>query len=350
MSISPKTMQAAILTELKQPLVLDEVEIPSELAPGQVLVKLLTTSICGAQLGEIEGAKGADPYLPHLLGHEGVGDVIAIGPGVTVVKASERVVLHWRKGLGIDAKPALYRWNDKPLNAGWVTTFNQYAIVSENRVTPVSSTLDPEIGALFGCAVTSALGVLMNNAKLKLGESVVVFGVGGVGLNVVQGAALTTAHPIIAVDLVDEKLELAKKLGATHTINSKKVDARTEIAKILGKPGADVIVECTGLVDVIQTAYDLAGPEGRIILVGVPKKGNNISIYSLPLHFGKLLTGSHGGDTNPTTDIPRYLKLVEAGKLDLSQIITHRFPFAQINLAIDMMRRGEIAGRCVLSF
>ena len=346
----PRSTRAAILTAHKQPLTLAEVTLPTELGPGHVLVRLQTSGICGAQLGEIEGAKGADPYIPHLLGHEGAGSVLAIGPGVTVVKPGDHVILHWRKGRGIDAKPATYAWQGKPLNAGWVTTFNEYSVVSENRVTPVVADLDDEIAALFGCAVTSALGVLTNNAHLRIGESVVVLGVGGVGLNVVQGAALMSAHPIVAVDLYDSKLALAKSLGATHTLNVRGRDVRPLLADILGKAGADVIVECTGVVDMIQAAYELSAAEGRVVLVGVPKKGNTISIYSLPLHFGKVLTGSHGGDTEPSTDIPRYLRLFQAGKLDLRRIITDRFRFEEINSALDKMRAGEIAGRCILSF
>ena len=334
--ITPRTTQAAILTE--------------ELAPGQVLVEVKTSGICGAQINEIDGVKGDDHYLPHLLGHEGCATVLAVGPAVTVVTPGDSVVLHWRKGRGIDAKPAVYRWRGKQLNAGWVTTFNHHAVLSENRMTPVAHDLDPAVAALFGCAVTSALGSVTNLAHLRIGESVVVFGVGGVGLNAVQGAALMSAHPVVAVDLVDAKLELAHKVGATHTINARTADARAELAKILGKEGADVIIECTGAAPVIQLAYEASGPRGRVVLVGVPRKGNNISIYSLPLHFGKVLTGSHGGDTDPSADIPRYLRLVAAGKLKLDELITNRFRFGEINQALDMMRRGEIAGRCILSF
>jgi S-(hydroxymethyl)glutathione dehydrogenase/alcohol dehydrogenase len=248
----------------------------------------------------------------------------------------------------MQAQPASYRWRGDKLNSGWVTTFNEYAVVSENRLTPIPKDFDLGLAALFGCAVTTGLGVINNNAELKLGQSIVVFGAGGVGLNIIQGAAMVGGHPIVAVDLYDRKLELAKRFGATHTINSQTRDPKDEILDIVGAKGADVVVDNTGLVDVIQRAYELTRPDGRTILVGVPANGNLVSIYTLPLHFRKVLTGSHGGETQPDVDIPRYLKLVEAGKLNLDGLITDRFSLDEINTAIDGMRTGEIAGRCLI--
>src|SRR5205807_1036527 len=157
---------------------------------------------------------------PHLMGHEGGGTVLESGPGVTAVRKGDRVVMHWRKGAGIQARPASYRWNGRTINAGWVTTFNEYAIVSENRLTVVSDDVDFEVAALMGCAVTTALGLINNDAQVKIGQSIAVLGCGGVGLNVVQGAAMVSADPIIAVDIYDHKLEMARQFGATHLINS----------------------------------------------------------------------------------------------------------------------------------
>lgn len=344
----PVRMKAAILVEQRAPLVVDEVSLPQELVCGQVLVRLEFSGICGSQLGEIAGAKGPDAYLPHLLGHEASGRVMEVGPGVRHVKAGDRVVLHWMKGPGIEAEPAKYIWRDQPLNAGWITTFNEWAIVSENRLTRIPETVDGRVAALLGCAVTTGLGVVSNNAQVKPGESVVVIGAGGVGLNIIQGAALASAHPIIGVDLHANRLELARTLGATHTLQGSPESLRAAIADIVGRGGVDVVVDNTGLPEMIQFAYELANPKGRVILVGVPKAGNTISIYSLPLHFGKVLTGSHGGETQPQTDIPRYLKLLEAGKLSLTPLLTDDFPLAQINEALDGMRSGRVAGRCMI--
>lgn len=346
--VMPKHMRAAILVEQKKPLVIDEVELPETLDYGQVLVKIFYSGICGSQIGEINGVKGEDKYLPHLLGHEGSGVVMKIGPGVKFIKPGDHVVLHWRPAKGIEASPPNYSWQGKPLNAGYVTTFNEYAIVSENRVTTIPKDFDLKLATLFGCALTTGLGVVINNAKIKIGESVVVFGAGGVGLNVIQGAAMVSGYPIIGVDLYEKKLKLAKILGATHLINSTEKDARAEILEIVGPQGADVVVDNTGNTNVIALAYELTKPQGRTILVGVPKKGNLVSLYSLPLHFGKVLTGSHGGESNPSDDIPKYIRLYQVGKLQLEPLITDHFSLTEINTAIEKMQQGKIAGRCLI--
>ncbi|MFT4551412.1 MAG: S-(hydroxymethyl)glutathione dehydrogenase/alcohol dehydrogenase [Chlamydiales bacterium] len=343
-----KEMKAAILAELHQDLVVDTIQLPSTLTYGQVLVKVLYSSICGSQIGEIDGAKGEDKYLPHLLGHEGSGEVLEIGPGVQTVMKGDHVVLHWKKGSGIDAQMPKYKWKGRCLNAGAITSFNEYAVISENRLTSIPKDFDSQHAALLGCAVLTGLGVITNDAQVKIGESIVALGAGGVGLNVIQGASMVSAHPIIAVDLYDKKLELARSFGATHTLNAKNTDVKKEIMNILGSDGADVIVENTGNVDLIEMAYELTKPQGRTILVGVPKHGQKASLYTLPVHFGKILSGSHGGEAKPEKDIPRYINLVNAGKLQLDGLITHHFDFNDINLAIRQMKAGEVTGRCML--
>src|SRR5246127_1093631 len=214
-----KSAKAAILAQSGKPLVIDEIALPDSLGVGQVLVRVLYSTICGAQLNEIAAAKGPDKFLPHLLGHEASARVMEIGPGVTTVKPGDTVVLHWRPSRGIQCQPPNYAWRGQKLNAGWVTTFNEYAVVSENRMTAISANYDLRNAPLLGCAVTTAAGVINNDAHVKIGESVVVFGVGGVGLNVVQFAQLAGAFPIIAVDLVESKLTMARARGATHCIN-----------------------------------------------------------------------------------------------------------------------------------
>ncbi|MEK6236107.1 MAG: zinc-binding dehydrogenase [Planctomycetales bacterium] len=346
--IEPRTMRAAILTEQKRPLTMATVELPEELLYGQVLVRVDCTGVCGSQLGEIEGAKGPDKYLPHLLGHEGAGRVLQVGEGVRRVKPGDSVVMHWMKAAGIDAPTPQYRWDGRPLNGGWVTTFNEYAVVSENRVTPVPSDFDLECAALFGCAATTGLGVVRNNARLRLGESIVVLGTGGVGLNVVQGAALASGHPVVAVDRTDEKLELARRMGATHAIRSDDSDWTRTARSILGPQGADVVVDTTGAIEMIEAAYELTHAQGRAVFVGVPFQGRKASLHTLPLHFGKQLSGSHGGDTRPEEDIPRYARLVQAGKMNLAPLITDRFPFEDVNEALAALREGRVVGRCLV--
>lgn len=341
-------MRAAILTELRRPLVVDEIELPQSLDVGQVLVKIHYSGICGSQLGEIDGAKGEDRFLPHLLGHEGSGTVLAIGPGVHYVGEGDTVVLHWRKGLGIDAAPPIYHWRGHRLNAGFVTTFNEYAVVAENRLTPIPSDSDLEVAALFGCAVTTGFGVIENNADVRIGESVVVFGAGGIGLNIVQAAALVSAYPIVAVDLHDNKLELARAMGASHVINASRQDARRAILDLTGTAGVDAFIDNTGQPSVIEMGYQITKPQGRVILVGVPGKDKNVSIYSLPLHFGKTISGSHGGEAMPHADIPRYQQLFRAGRIRLRELLTDYFTLDQINAAIACMRDGKVAGRCLV--
>ena len=345
----PKRMAAAILRQLRQPLVVDEVDLPDGLGVGQVLVKVAFSGVCGSQLGEIDGAKGHDPYLPHLLGHEGSGHVVATGAGVKRVKEGDAVVLHWRKARGIEAEPPAYRWQGEKLNAGWVTTFNEYAIVAENRVTPIPPGADLKIAALFGCAVTTGFGVVIKNARLTIGESVVVYGAGGIGLNIIQAASMVSAFPIIAVDLHDAKLSLARDMGATHVINARTVDAQRELDAITSGKGVDVFIDNTGVPAVIELGYRLTKPEGRLVLVGVPKSGQTASIFTLPIHFGKRLVGSHGGDAVPDEDIPRYLQLFEATRNPLGKLITETVPLAKINDAISRVRSGAIAGRCMIS-
>jgi S-(hydroxymethyl)glutathione dehydrogenase/alcohol dehydrogenase len=342
-----KTAKAAILVQSRQPLIVDEITFPDELNVGQVLVKVLHTTICGAQINEIAAAKGPDKFLPHLLGHEASATVIETGPGVTNVKPGDTVVLHWRPSQGIQAPPPAYKWRGEKLNAGWVTTFNDYAIISENRMTVISPNYDLKVAPLLGCAVTTAAGVINNDAGVKIGESVVVFGIGGVGLNVVQFAHLAGANPIVAVDLLDNKLEMAKTRGATHCLNGAKVaDMDAEIRKIVGAKGPDKVVETTGAKAVIELAYNLTHADGTCVLVGVPNE--KVSIYTLPIHFNKVLTGSHGGDAVPHVDIPRLIRLSEAGRLSLDGIITHEFKLDAINEALDLVRSGN-AGRVLIN-
>jgi S-(hydroxymethyl)glutathione dehydrogenase/alcohol dehydrogenase len=255
-------------------------------------------------------------------------------------------VLHWRQSQGIQCPPPAYQWRGEKLNAGWVTTFNEYAVVSENRMTVIPPDYNLRDAPLLGCAVTTAAGVINNDANVKIGESVVIFGVGGVGLNVVQFAQLAGANPIVAVDLVDAKLDMAKSRGATHVLNGNAVsDLDAEIRKIVGAKGPDKVIETTGAKSVIELAYNLTHADGTCVLVGVPSE--KVSIYTLPIHFNKVLTGSHGGDAVPHVDIPRLIRLIEAGRLSFEGLITHEFPLDDINAALDVVRSGS-AGRVLL--
>ena len=332
-----------------KPLIIDEIQLPEKLDYGQVIVRVMSSGICGSQIGEIEGVKGEDKFLPHLLGHEGGGVVEKIGPGVTKIKKGDHVVMHWRKGVGIESATPQYKWDNRVVNAGWVTTFNECAVVSENRLTPIPKEVDFDTAALLGCAVTTGFGVVNNDAKLKIGESLAVFGVGSVGMNIIQGAHLVSAYPIIAIDLYEHKLEQAKKFGATHTINASTQDVAAEVLKIVGSQGVDVAIDNTGNPRVVEMAYDVTAVTGRTILVGVLDKKNKVSLYTLPLHFDKKFFGSHGGKSFPTADIPNYLKIINNAKAKIKEMITHRYKLDNINQALDEMKQG-LVGKCIINF
>ncbi len=342
-----KTAKAAILVGSRKPLVVDEITLPASLDYGQVLARVKTSSICGAQINEIDAVKGVDRFLPHLLGHEALAVVIENGPGVTACKPGDTVIMHWRPGAGIQANTPAYSWRGQKLNAGWVTTFNEYAVVSENRLTPVPASIDRKSAPLLGCAVTTALGVVNNDARVAIGESVVVFGVGGVGLNIVQFAALVGANPLIAIDRLNNKLSMAKSFGATHAIRSDDAEEiGSQIHNLLGADGADKVIETTGVKGLIELAYQVTAKKGRCILVGVPHE--KVELYTLPLHFDKVLKGSEGGQCQPARDIPRLVRLAEAGRISYDGIVTHEFPLDEINDALDLMRSGK-SGRILLN-
>jgi S-(hydroxymethyl)glutathione dehydrogenase/alcohol dehydrogenase len=347
-SVLPRKTLAAILVEQKAPLVVDEIELPEALDVGQVLVEFAYSGICGSQLGEIDGVKGDDPWLPHLLGHEASGTVLAVGPGVRHVRPGQNVVAHWRPSKGIEAVTPKYQWQGRTINAGWITTFNRHAVISENRLTPIPDGTDLRTAALYGCAVTTGFGVIDNVSRMRLGEQVVVFGAGGVGLNIIQAAQLAGARTIVAVDVFDNRLALAQGCGATHIINARKADVWPDLNGIFTAARPDLFIDNTGNPDIIARGYELVGPLGRVVLVGVPKKGANTSIYTLPLHFGKHICGTQGGEALPHVDIPRYMGLMEARGIALGELITAEKPLSGINQLISAMRDGTIAGRCLV--
>lgn len=330
---------AAILIEQRKPLLIDEVELPA-LGYGQVLVQVKVSRICGSQLGEIEGVKGPDKYLPHLLGHEGGGVVVEVGPEVSHVKPGDHVVLHWRPGAGIQAAPSKYRLGAQTINAGNITTFQNLAVVSENRVTKIPADTDFEIAALLADTITTGFGAVTRDARVTIGEAVVVIGVGGIGLGTVLGAHLAGAHPVIAVDIHDHKLAKAHEFGATHTINTRHENLADAVQRILGGP-TDVVFDVTGQPTVIEQAWRCTGPKGRLVLVGVMRHDQQLSLNTLPLHYGKVLTGSEGGSSQPHLDIPRYLRMIRASRFDPRGMISHRCSLSNVNPAIATMRTGE---------
>ena len=344
-------IRAAVLTESFRELSIEEIQLRDKLAVGQVLVEIQFSGICGAQVNEIDAVKGPDKFLPHLLGHEGVGKVVDVGPGVKKVSIGDRVILHWRKGSGIEGPPARYFLGDRIINSGWVTTFSNYSVVSENRLTPVIGTDTQgmeESLPLLGCALTTALGVLENDAKVGIRDDLLFFGAGGVGMCLIALSKIFGVKSLTVVDVDANKLSLARDLGAKETVlfESKESCAKT-LTKLREKFNFSVAIETSGKSASIELAYELTSPTAQIILVGVPNIKEKVSIYTLPLHFGKRMAGSHGGQSNPDRDIPFLLQLMKDEVFDYKKLPLNVYGLSEINEAIKGLRKGNV-GRTIL--
>lgn len=343
--------KAAILTQLNSPLEIWDIEHASTsfgktCATGQVRVEMLMSGICGSQLQEIAGNKGNAGFIPHLLGHEGCGIVREVGAGVNVQLIGKKVVCHWRKGEGSDAYlTARYETGGgRTLGGGHVTTLCESAVVSRNRVTVVDDDVPMELCALLGCGLSTALGTVEQEAKLKFGESILIIGCGGVGMNLIQAAKLSCAYPIVACDVNEDKRSAAMYNQATHYIN---------ISEAFKHPVEkyDVIVDTTGNIQAIEDAIQRLASGGRFIMVGQPKPGQSYRVLSaLDMFYGegKTIIATQGGGFRPHLDIPRYVNLWRAGLLDLTGTISHKLPLEQINDGIDLVRNG-LAGRVMIS-
>ena len=332
-------MKAAVLEKLNYPLAIREV-FPTQLLPGQVYVKVLASGLCGAQLHEIRGHKGNGKFLPHLMGHEGCGIVKEVGPGVTTVQEGDKVVMHWRPGSGIESEFPKYHLGEKIISSGKCTTLSEYSIVSENRLTKVPHDTPTVLAAMLGCSLTSALGIIDNECNLKFGESVAIIGCGGVGLNLIQAAKMKNAYPVYGVDINDKMFDLTHQIG---------VDIFTCDLEFIPEK-VDVILDTTGVPEVISKAFDKLAPSGRLIMVGQPAPGTDLNIFN-PLSMfdgqGKSIRASQGGGTKPDEDIPRYIKLANREVLDFNTLHTDTFALDNINDAFDLLKTGN-AGRIMI--
>lgn len=350
-------MKAAVLTQLNAPLEIWDLShayvnnLDGVCANGQALVDVIASGICGSQLQEIQGNKGNKDFLPHLLGHEGVGVVRKVGPGVSTQLVGKKVVMHWRKGAGTEAfLPARYEAQGRTIGGGHVTTLCESAVVSANRVTPVPDDVPDELCALLGCGLSTALGTIEQEAKLKFGESILIVGCGGVGLNLVQAARLACAYPIVAMDIHDEKRGPAHKLGAHKYLNAKKEIARDALHQF-GLKGFDCIVDTSGSVEALRATVPLMADGGRYICIGQAKPGEEMVIEGQANMFygnqGRDIRFSQGGGFRPSVDVPRYVNLWRAGLLDLDSVISHRIGLSEINDGIELVRKGQ-AGRIMV--
>mgnify|MGYP001290826826 CR=1 FL=1 len=338
-------MKAAILMRLNTPLdIVSEIEIPAP-GRGQVLVKLAFSGVCHSQLMEARGRRGADRYLPHLLGHEGSGKVISIGEGVSKVSPGELVILGWIKGSGLESSGMQYHCHCLPqkINAGGVTTFNEYALVSENRVVPLPLGVPLDIAVLFGCALPTGAGIITNDLRPIAGSNVAVFGLGGIGMSALMATMLFQCAKVIAIDVSADKLELAVSFGATHTIDAGTSDPIDKIRALTDGLGVDYAVEASGQVKVIEQAFASIRRGGGVCVFAThPEQGNTISLDPYELICGKQIRGSWGGSSNPDRDIPMFAKLYLEGKLPLEKLITKRYRLEDINKALDDLEHCRV--------
>jgi S-(hydroxymethyl)glutathione dehydrogenase/alcohol dehydrogenase len=335
-----RKLTAAVLFDTKQPLKICELEIP-KLKEGQVLVKIFYSGVCRSQLMEARGGRGQDPWLPHLLGHEASGEVIEIGPNVTKVKIGDNVILGWIKSDGIEAEGAKYIYNNHVINSGKVTTFSNYSIVSENRLVIIPAKIPLDIAVLFGCALLTGAGMVLNELKPNSQMTVIVIGLGGIGLSALMALKYLNCKKIIAIDISDEKLELAKLFGATHTFNSRDTNLFQQI-KDLTIFGADACIESGGKTETIELGFALISKKGKLIFASHPPEGEKISIAPHELIAGKQIFGSWGGGCNPDSDVLKLAEIYLKSSIPLDKLIVKRYTLNQINLALDDLDLGKV--------
>jgi len=364
--------KAAILFEVGQKLDIREVDVEAPHG-GEVLVKMVVGGVCHSDLHAMTGHLVAS--LPAILGHEGSGVVAEVGPGVTSLRPGDHVIPIWRLSCGVceycsGGRPALcaagtqirmtgrlldgttrFKLDGKEIKhwAG-VSSFSEYSVIPAGALIKIPDDFPLDIGALLGCGVITGVGAVFNAAQVKPGSSVAVFGTGGVGINVIQGAAIAGAEKIIAVDLLASKLEFARRFGATHTINAKETKPVEAVRALTGGRGVDYAFEVVGLPETIRQAYDTLSKRGMAVAVGVAPMTTEVSVPIMTLVYEeRILTGSVYGSSRPAIDIPKLIDLYRAGKLKLDELLTRRYPFAQINEAYAALERGEVL-RSIVTF
>lgn len=332
---------AALLIETGRPLEMAELEIPV-LKPGQVMVEIAFSGACGTQVMEWKGDKGEDKWVPHCLGHEGSGIVLECGSAVSRVKPGDKVVLSWIRGGGIEAGGAQYKWNGKTVNAGGVTTFQRHAVVSENRLTKLPDGLAMDIAILLGCAAPTGMGAIFNVTKVTPGESVAVFGTGGIGLNACMAASFVGAMPIIAIDPSKARRTLALALGATHAIDPATGDLLADIRNV-APGGVDAAVEATGIPTVMAQALDATRQQGgRAVVIGNARQGLTLTLNPGAFNQGKSLHGTWGGDSVPDRDYPRYGRLLASGRFDFGALLSAPYSLIRANEALTDLAAGRV--------
>ena len=345
---------AAIHTKYGERLVVDEVEVPDPQA-DQVIVKLYSSGICHSQLHQMHNP---DLPRPMALGHEGTGVVTHVGRNVTHVKEGDHVIVTWVPRTPIrgrpEMKPTGITYREEVVH-GMVYTWGQDVLTTGELVVPISKEDPVDVSCIVGCAVLTGAGAVLNTARVRPGESVAVFGVGGVGLSAIRMAAILEAYPIIAVDLRDDKLEFARQFGATHGVNASKEDPVEAVREITGG-GVDYAFDAIGVrvtAEQILPATRGGGPGadnhgGMAVLIGMPPKEMTVDPGLFMFHQ-RIYRGSLGA-TYPDKDFPMFLRWHREGKFPLDKMITRRYSLEDINKACDDLEAGEILGRAIIEY
>ena len=359
-------MRGAVLHEYRSPLKIEELDL-NDPGPGEVLVKMMASGVCHSDWHVVKGEWGHQD-VPSVLGHEGAGIVESLGPGVSHLKPGDHVVLAWKNNCGLcemcqkgwpnlcprsrtpSSKPVL-RGTDVEINqlAG-LGTFGSYTVVPEGAAVRIDEDIPFPQASLVGCGVTTGVGAAINTARVQPGSTVAVFGCGGVGLNCIQGAAIAGASTIIAVDLLDNKLEMGREFGATHTVNASDGDPVEAIRELSDGEGVHYAFEAIGLVEApFVQSIRCTRSRGVTVWVGHAPIDTPVTIDARDIMYEKLVIGSMYGSARPHIDFPRLLNLYREGRLKLDELISRSFPLEEVNAAFDVLSNGEVA-RSVLTF
>ncbi|MGW0498461.1 Zn-dependent alcohol dehydrogenase [Streptomyces sp. NPDC003007] len=358
-------VRAAVLPAVGSPLEITGIDLPDP-GPGQVRVRLAAAGVCHSDLSLSDGTMRVP--VPAVLGHEGAGTVVAVGEGVTHVAPGDGVVLNWApscgachacslgevwlcaNALGGAAEVYARTAEGTDLHPGLnVAAFAEETVVSTSCVLPVPEGVPLTDAALLGCAVLTGYGAVHHSARVRRGETVAVFGVGGVGLSALQAARIAGASKIVAVDVSAEKEELARAAGATDYLVASDTTAR-EIRGLTGKQGVDVAVECAGRAVSIRTAWDSTRRGGRTTVVGIGGKDQQVTFNALEIfHWGRTLSGCVYGNSDPAQDLPVLAEHIRVGRLDLSVLVTERISLDGIPAAFENMLAGK-GGRSLVVF
>lgn len=356
---------AAVLYKLNEPFSIEEIDLDPPGA-GEVLVEMAAGGVCHSDWHVVEGIISKE--MPVILGHEGSARVLEVGPEVKLVKPGDPVVLSFLPDCGschycsigrpnfcdglltyrsgtLRGGAIRFHKNGSPVrHFNGVSSFSQYAVVPERAAVPVDPRVPLDKAALIGCAVSTGVGAVLFTAKVTPGSTVAVIGVGGVGLNAIQGAALVSASRVIAVDVSDYKLELAREFGATDTVNARDGDPVQQILDLTGGVGVDYAFECIGRPETVRQAFESLAKGGAAVAVGIAPKDAYISIAPQHLVYGeRRLLGSFYGSTRPRTDFKLLIDLYLQGRLKLDQLVTREWKLTEINEAFQAMIRGEVA-------